>query len=103
MIGVIGRMLVDRGRIGRSAIGRRLVGAISDLRRHLGQRFEGAQVGAGAVVPPGMRVPAGKLVLGTPARPTRELSEAQRAEIGEIAARYVRLKDDYIAALGRGW
>jgi carbonic anhydrase/acetyltransferase-like protein (isoleucine patch superfamily) len=63
----------------------------------------GAQVGAGAVVPPGMRVPAGKLVLGTPARVTRDLSETQRAEIGEIAARYVRLKNEYLASMGRGW
>jgi carbonic anhydrase/acetyltransferase-like protein (isoleucine patch superfamily) len=62
----------------------------------------GAQVGAGAVVPPGMRVPAGQLVLGVPARVARFLTPEQRAEIVDIAARYVRLKDDYIAALGGG-
>lgn len=63
----------------------------------------GAQVGAGAVVPPGMRVPAGKLALGVPARVTRPLAERERAEILDIARRYVRIKDDYLAALGRGW
>ena len=63
----------------------------------------GAQVGAGAVVPPGMRVPSGKLVLGTPARVARDLTAEQQAEIVDIAARYVRLKDEYVEALGRGW
>ncbi len=62
----------------------------------------GAQVGAGAVVPPGMRVPAGTLVLGVPAKAARGLTAEQGAEIREIAARYVRLKDEYIASIGRG-
>lgn len=66
-----------------------------------------AQVGAGALVPPGMRVPSGHLVLGVPAKVVRPLDPAERAEIREIAARYVRVKDDYLAALapagaGRG-
>ena len=63
----------------------------------------GAQVGAGAVVPPGMRVPAGQLVLGVPARVARPLSAAESAEIREIAARYVGLKDRYLAEIGRGY
>jgi carbonic anhydrase/acetyltransferase-like protein (isoleucine patch superfamily) len=63
----------------------------------------GAQVGAGAVVPPGMRVPAGVLVLGVPARVARPLSEGERAEIGEIARRYMRLKDEYRSELGGSW
>jgi carbonic anhydrase/acetyltransferase-like protein (isoleucine patch superfamily) len=63
----------------------------------------GAQVGAGAVVTPGTRVPAGKLVLGVPAKVVRALSDAERNEIATIAGRYVRLKDEYISALGRGW
>ena len=41
----------------------------------------GAQVGAGAVVPPGMRVPAGQLALGVPARVVRPLSDEERAAI----------------------
>jgi len=58
-----------------------------------------AQVGAGAVVPPGMRVPAGHLVLGVPAKVVRPLSPGERAGIAEIAARYLGVKDEYRAAL----
>jgi carbonic anhydrase/acetyltransferase-like protein (isoleucine patch superfamily) len=53
------------------------------------------QVGAGALVPPGMTVPAGHLVLGVPARVVRPLASAERANIREIAERYVRLKETY--------
>jgi len=63
----------------------------------------GAQVGAGAVVPPGMRVPAGRLALGVPAKVARELDDEERQIIRDIAARYVALKERYIAALGRGF
>jgi carbonic anhydrase/acetyltransferase-like protein (isoleucine patch superfamily) len=63
----------------------------------------GAQVGAGAVVPPGMRVPAGQLALGVPARVVRPLSDAEREAIREIARRYVRVKNEYLATLGRGF
>lgn len=63
----------------------------------------GAQVGAGAVVAPGTRVPAGMLALGVPAKVVRPLSERERATIGEIVARYVGVKDHYLAELGRGY
>ncbi len=63
----------------------------------------GAMVGAGAVVPPGMRVAAGQLVLGVPARVARPLSDAERENIAVIAERYVRIKDTYLAELGRGY
>jgi carbonic anhydrase/acetyltransferase-like protein (isoleucine patch superfamily) len=63
----------------------------------------GAQVGAGAVVPPGMRVPAGQLALGVPAKVVRALSDEERQFIRDIGARYLALKDRYIAALGRGY
>lgn len=53
------------------------------------------QIGAGALVPPGMRVPAGHLVLGVPARVARPLTAEERAAIGEIAARYVEVKERY--------
>ena len=55
----------------------------------------GAQVGAGAVVTPGTRIPAGHLALGIPARVARPLSDEERAAIGEIAGRYVALKEIY--------
>lgn len=63
----------------------------------------GAQVGAGAVVPPGMRVAAGQLALGVPARLVRALSDSERDGIREIAARYVRVKNDYLESMGRGY
>lgn len=63
----------------------------------------GAQVGAGAVVPPGMRVTAGQLALGVPAKIVRPLSAAERDAIREIALRYVRVKNEYLATLGRGY
>jgi carbonic anhydrase/acetyltransferase-like protein (isoleucine patch superfamily) len=63
----------------------------------------GAMVGAGALVPPGMRVPAGELALGVPARIARSLTDAERDEIAAIAARYVSVKDAYLAELGRGY
>lgn len=62
----------------------------------------GAQVGAGAVVAPGKRVPAGHLVLGVPARVARPLSDEERRGIGDIRDRYIRLKDEYLEALGSG-
>lgn len=63
----------------------------------------GAQVGAGAVVTPGTRVPAGMLAVGVPAKVLRPLSDAERDNIPEIARRYVRVKDRYLAEIGRGY
>lgn len=63
----------------------------------------GAQVGAGAVVTPGSRVPAGHLALGVPARVARPLSSEERTAIREIAARYVRVKDEYLQSIGPGY
>jgi len=63
----------------------------------------GAQIGAGAVVPPGMRVRTGELVMGVPARVARPLSPAEQAGIREIAARYVTIKEHYLASMGRGY
>ncbi len=63
----------------------------------------GAQVGAGALVAPGKRVPAGHLVMGVPAKVVRPLSEDEVRQIGEIRDRYIRMKDEYSAALGPGY
>lgn len=60
-----------------------------------------AQIGAGAVVTPGTEIPPGCLALGIPARPVRELSEAERDEIGAIRDRYVELKERYRTELTR--
>jgi carbonic anhydrase/acetyltransferase-like protein (isoleucine patch superfamily) len=60
----------------------------------------GAQVAAGALVAPGHRVPAGWLAVGMPARPRRELSDEERANIAAIRDRYVALKERYRRTLG---
>jgi gamma-carbonic anhydrase len=52
-------------------------------------------VGARALVPRGMRVPPGSLVMGVPARIVRALSEAEREEFKRIAAKYVALAEYY--------
>lgn len=50
---------------------------------------ESAMVAAGAVVPPGMKVPAGTLVAGVPAKPIRDLTEAELNGFVPSAERYV--------------
>jgi carbonic anhydrase/acetyltransferase-like protein (isoleucine patch superfamily) len=50
-----------------------------------------AQVGAGALVPPGKVVPAGWLVMGVPARPVRQMSPEELADIRRNATAYVAL------------
>ena len=52
-------------------------------------------VGAGALVTPGMRVPAGRLVLGNPARVVRELGDDECAALRASAANYVGYAAEY--------
>jgi carbonic anhydrase/acetyltransferase-like protein (isoleucine patch superfamily) len=52
-------------------------------------------IAAGALVPEGVRVPPGSLVMGHPARVRRALSAKERASIPEYAARYVHYRLDY--------
>lgn len=58
---------------------------------------EEALVGAGAVVPPGAVVPDRTLVLGTPARPTRELSAEEIVEQRARTLTYVELSREHAA------
>lgn len=58
-----------------------------------------AFVAAGAVVPPGKVVGEGELWVGNPARCVRRLDDAQIEGLYYSAAHYVRLKDEYLAAL----
>lgn len=53
-------------------------------------------IGANATVKQGMEVPPGSLVLGTPAKVVRTLSEAEQDEIKMWALRYVRLSREYL-------
>ena len=57
-------------------------------------------IGANATVKQGMEIPPGSLVLGTPARIVRTLSEAEQDEIKMWALRYVRLSREYLDVRG---
>ncbi len=57
---------------------------------------DNAQVGAGAVVPPGKVVPSGTLVMGVPAKPVRQMNEAELDDIRRNAVEYLELwRKDY--------
>jgi carbonic anhydrase/acetyltransferase-like protein (isoleucine patch superfamily) len=56
---------------------------------------EGALVGAMALVTPGMVVPAGKLVMGQPAKVVRDVGEAERKWMRETVENYANLAKDY--------
>lgn len=52
-------------------------------------------IGAGALVPPGRRVPGGVLYVGVPGRVVRELTEADLESIRRGHQEYLRLAADY--------
>ena len=54
-------------------------------------------IGAGALLTPGTAVEPGQLVLGSPARAVRPLTEAERQELRASAARYVATAARYRA------
>lgn len=58
----------------------------------------GALVAAGALVPEGREIPAGWLAMGSPAKPLRELTPAERERIARGTADYVANKDRYLRA-----
>lgn len=58
-----------------------------------------AFIGAGALVPPGRTVGEGELWVGNPARRVRALSDAEIEGLHYSAQHYVRLKDEYLAAV----
>lgn len=57
-------------------------------------------IAAGAVVTPGRRLEGGHVYAGNPAKALRPLKEKERAFFPYTAGNYVRLKDDYLAAMG---
>ena len=56
---------------------------------------EGSIVGAGTLVLAGTKVPPNSLVLGSPAKVTRELDETERKEGRRLAAKYVEVARGY--------
>ncbi|PJK01538.1 gamma carbonic anhydrase family protein [Lysobacteraceae bacterium NML03-0222] len=58
-------------------------------------------LGAGALLPPGKRVGAGEMWLGSPAKFARKLSDAEIKALFYSANHYVKLKDEYLTGLRR--
>ena len=52
-------------------------------------------IGAGSVVTPGKLLESGYLYVGSPARRSRELTQAERERIPKMARDYVTLKNEY--------
>lgn len=57
-------------------------------------------VGAGALVTKGMQIPEGSLVLGSPAKVVRALSEAERAGLKQWAEKYVTVAREHKMRFG---
>ena len=53
-------------------------------------------IAAGALLTEGMQVPAGSLVMGSPAKVTRPLTASEIASIKDHAERYVRYRVEYM-------
>jgi carbonic anhydrase/acetyltransferase-like protein (isoleucine patch superfamily) len=56
-------------------------------------------IGAGALLPPGTRIDAGQLVIGSPAKAVRALTDEERASLVTSAANYARVAAEYRAAV----
>lgn len=61
----------------------------------------GAMLAAGAVLSPGKIVPPGQLWAGNPAKPLRDLSDEEIANLRTTAQRYVLLASEYQAGRAR--
>ncbi|MSQ79254.1 MAG: gamma carbonic anhydrase family protein [Flavobacteriaceae bacterium] len=57
-------------------------------------------IGANTLVPEGMEIPEGSLVVGTPARILRQLTDEQKEKVRLNAEAYVQLGEAYLEALG---
>lgn len=68
------------------------MGSIILDRAHIGR---GSIIGAGALVTPGTIIPPGSMVMGSPARVKRPLTDEEHARIASSAAHYVELARVY--------
>ena len=59
-------------------------------------------VAAGSIVTPRKRFPAGSMIMGSPARVVRSLTEQELAGIKATAAGYIRTKNNHIHEIGSG-
>jgi carbonic anhydrase/acetyltransferase-like protein (isoleucine patch superfamily) len=63
---------------------------------------QGSLVAAGTLVPEGMQIPPRSLVMGSPGRVKRSLTDAEVADVLSYAARYVEYRLDYAGAQDPG-
>lgn len=59
-------------------------------------------IGAGSMVPPGKHYASGNLILGSPARIVRPLTDNERAHIDQSVANYVELAQRHYKCLSQG-
>lgn len=70
--------------------------------------LDGVEVGddciiaAGALLTPGTKIPPGSLVLGSPAKVKRPLTDEERANLVASAANYVKYAHEHRSAAGQG-
>lgn len=57
---------------------------------------DNSMVGAGALVPPGFVVPEGKLVLGSPCKVARDLTDNEIESISALSSNYVSYSKSYL-------
>jgi carbonic anhydrase/acetyltransferase-like protein (isoleucine patch superfamily) len=74
------------------------MGAIVLNDAHVGEE---CIVAAGTLVPEGMVIPPGSLVMGQPARFRRQVTEEERAGIRRYASNYFDYKESYLAELAK--
>jgi carbonic anhydrase/acetyltransferase-like protein (isoleucine patch superfamily) len=63
---------------------------------------QGSLVAAGTLVPEGVQIPPRSLVMGSPGRVKRSLTDAEVADVLSYAARYVEYRLDYVGAQDPG-
>jgi len=95
--------LADRVTVGHSvtlhgcAIGPRCLIGIGAIVLNGVEVGEESIVAAGSLVPEGMKVPPRSLVMGTPAKVRRSITDEERQALPRLADSYVGYKDDYLA------
>ena len=98
--GRVGPLGLDGGRIPQvGAGGTAIVGAQSLKQGEVGVRrgVEHHQVGAGALITEGTVVPPKSLILGSPAKVKRSVTEQELAWIRESAQNYIRYSRQYLS------
>jgi carbonic anhydrase/acetyltransferase-like protein (isoleucine patch superfamily) len=58
-------------------------------------------IGAGSLIPKGKTFPPGSLIMGSPARLVRALTEEEKASIPGLASKYIGVKNEYLKITAR--